>query len=185
MEYQNEATDIDDAKDIFLLAKDRLLDVNDWGLLLRNSDLNINLTDSKGRKAHRDARVADKVQISTLQNGTSSDMWTEISRIQYDYFPDIDCETISMLLSVTSSPSGNGVEYYNKNKEAMETILIKRSGQTVIAHCNAGNELPEITDTDPDAHINNAIDRHPVLNIPKEELQQLLQNLISADLYTV
>ena len=65
MEYHIKAIDIDDAKDAFLLAKDRLLDVSDWNTLSGNTEYKIALTNNKGQKVHRDARVFDKLQIST------------------------------------------------------------------------------------------------------------------------
>ncbi len=37
MEVSVTAADIDDARDLFLLAKDRLLDVNDWNYSLKGN----------------------------------------------------------------------------------------------------------------------------------------------------
>ncbi|MCB0699547.1 MAG: hypothetical protein H6551_13225 [Chitinophagales bacterium] len=183
MEYHIKAIDIDDAKDVFLLAKDRLLDVSDWNTLSGNTEYKIALTNNKGQKVHRDARVFDKLQISTSNSsGISSDMWVQISQIQYDYFPDIDNECISMLLEMTFSPSGNGIDITEHT--AVETILIKRNKEEVTAHCNGGNELPNIDDEVPDVHINTDAELHPVLSIPNVQLQNLLRGLISVDEYT-
>lgn len=177
MEHSFEVKDFEDARDLFLLAKDRLLDVNDWNSLFQSKDYQIALTNEKGEKLHRDARVDDLVLIQATNNtGNSSDMWVRISKIQYDFFPDIRSESISMLLETSYSPSGNGVEQMN-NK--IETLLIKRENSTLTAHCNAGDELPDIDDETPNEHLDNTIDLHPVLSIPKEQLRQLLSGLIS------
>lgn len=183
MDCQLRATDIDDAKDIFLLAKDRLLDINDWKMLLKNTDYDICLTSVNGKKVHRDARVGDKVRISTTNKGISADMWTQISQIQYDYFPDIDSETISILFHVAFSPSGNGIDYFRNSADSNETIIIKREKDTLTVHCNTGCEIPQIEDNTPDAHIINQIELHPVLSIPKPEMAQLLKGFISLDEY--
>lgn len=176
MEVSTTAADIDDARDLFLLAKDRLLDVNDWNYSLKGN-FRITLTNARGQKLQRGARVADMICISAGNGaGIGSEMWIRISRIQYDFFPDIRSESISMLLETAHSPSGNGTGIEDSQQE---TILIKREGPTLTAHCNAGNELPEAEDEDPNAHLNRDIELHPVLSIPQSSLQQLLQDWIA------
>ncbi len=128
MEYSINIPDFDDAREMFLLAKDRLLDVNDWNSLFAGNEYNILLTDDKGQKRHRDARVDDLVNISATNNmGNTSDTWVKIKTIQYDFFPDIRSESISLLLEMTYSPSGDGVD--NMNNE-VATILIKRERES-------------------------------------------------------
>lgn len=175
MEVSITTADIDDARDLFLLAKDRLLEVNDWNYSLKGN-FRISLTDAAGRKQQRSARVGDMLCISAGNNeGIGSEMWIYIRRIQYDFFPDIRSESISMLLETAQSPSGNGT---GEDNIRQETILIKREGPTLTAHCNAGNELPEEDDDNPNAHLNRDIELHPVLSIPQHSLQQLLSDLI-------
>lgn len=186
MEYSLSLRDIDEANDIFLLAKDRLLDVNDWNTLFEGNDYNILLTDAKGNKLHRNARVNDKIQISAVNGrGIKSDMWVQVSQVQYDDFPDINSESISMLLMISFSPSGNGIDLDDEQAEqSMETIIIRRENNNVTAHCNIGNELPEEEDEVPDAHINRNIELHPVLSIPKTHLKQLLRGFVAVESYT-
>lgn len=173
MEVSTTAADIDDARDLFLLAKDRLLDVNDWNYSL-NGHFSIALADADGHKLQRSARVGDMVCISAGNGaGIASEMWIRISKIQYDFFPDVRSECIAMLLETTQSPSGRGTDSI-----VQETILIKREGPTLTAHCNAGNELPAEDDDDPNAHLNPDIDLHPVLSIPHCSLRQLLSGFI-------
>ncbi|MCB0695814.1 MAG: hypothetical protein KDC07_00535 [Chitinophagaceae bacterium] len=177
MEYSIKMNDIDDARDMFLLAKDRLLDINDWDCLFAGSEYSITLTNSKGAKLHRDARVNDLVNIAAANNmGNSSEMWIRIKAIQYDFFPDVRSESISILFCLSFSPSGNGVETASA---AEETIIIKREYDTIIAHCNTGNELPDPYADIPNELANNDIELHPVLSIPQTHLQQLLQGFIA------
>ncbi|HYD21769.1 MAG TPA: hypothetical protein VEB40_09865 [Flavipsychrobacter sp.] len=174
MEVSVTLADIEDARDLFLLAKDRLLDVNDWGHLFPGS-YNISLTDRKGRPLHRSAHVDDMIYIA-VDNG--SGMWISIRTIQYDLFPDIESELISMLLQPAHSPSGLSTGAYPMREE---TILIKRESTTLTAHCNAGNELPESRDRNPNAHLNTDFDLHPALNILQADLQGLLKGLITVN----
>lgn len=177
MEYSITLHDIDDARDMFLLAKDRLLDVNDWNNLYKSNDYSFLLTKPNGSKLHRDARIDDRIKISaTNNNGNSSDMWVRIDKIQYDFFPDVNSESISMLLEMSYSPSGDGVDTPNR---PVESIVLKREHNSLTAHCNIGNELPALEDKTPNEQINTKTDLHPILSIPNEQLEQLLQGLIA------
>lgn len=179
MEHSINIPDIDDARDMFLLAKDRLLDINDWNTFFTNGSFNIELKSNKGEKLHRDARTDDMVHIAATNNtGISTESWAKVKQIQYDFFPDIRSESISLLLTTSNSPSGNGIE---SEHVAYETILIKREQNIITVHCNAGNELPMLEDEYPDEHINSLTDLHPVISIPTESLSQLLYNIISPD----
>lgn len=175
MEVSITAADIDDARDLFLLAKDRLLDVNDWNYSLKGN-YRLTLTDAAGHKLQRSSHVDDMLCIQAGNDpGIRSEMWIRISKIQYDFFPDISSESISMLLETAHSPSGNGTGSDNIQQE---TILIKREGPTLTAHCNAGNELPGEDDDNPNAHLNRDAELHPVLSIPQHSLHQLLMDLL-------
>lgn len=174
MEVSTTVAEIDDARDLFLLAKVRLLDVNDWHHLFPGN-YNIALTDRRGGPLRRSARVGDMIRISSRNlTGNDSEMWIGIEKIQYDFFPDILSESISMLLQTAYSPSGNGT---GEQKE--ETIIIKREGTTLTAHCNAGNELPATDDENPNAHLNRDTELHPVLSIPQGDLRELLAGLVA------
>lgn len=174
MEQTINAIDIDDAKDIFLLAKDRLLDINDWKTLLGSTPYDVQLTNEKNNKVHRDARINDKVTINHFEQQQPS-ISAVISNIQYDYFPDMDSECISLLLNKDEDLKPN--EHYRSTTS--ETVLIRRTGQHLTAHLNIGNELPDINDILPFEHINPIVDLHPVLNLPKSQLETLLKAFIS------
>lgn len=177
MEFNIKIPDFDDAREMFLLAKDRLLDINDWNSLISDTNYNITLTDKSGQKRQRNAKVGDLINISAKNSkGNTSEMWVLLTAIQYDFFPDIRSESISLLLEMTFSPSGAGVQ---PTPESVETILIKREGYIITAHCNAGNELPDVDAETPGDRINTDIDLHPVLSIPKAQLQQLLQGFLA------
>lgn len=161
MEFYTDLQHTDDATDLFLLAKERLLDVNDWKSLTDGNLYDIALTDAKGRKQNRNAHVGDMIKITGAHA-----IWIEISGIQYDYFPDIDSESISMLLRSVGSFS------------QLETILIKRDRNMLMVHCNGGNELPTYRSSSPTDRINTLYDMHPVLQLHGQYLQQFLEGMI-------
>lgn len=176
MEVSVRMADIEDARDLFLLAKDRLLDVNDWGQHCPGTK-EVSLTDRKGHRLHRSAHVDDLARLSfEYEPGSPTMIWLHIKAIQYDLFPDIQSESISMLLQ-SAAPPGTTAEPDDSLPE--ETILIKREGEVITAHCNAGNELPDTEDEHPDAHLNRQLELHPVLNIPPSALEAFLLALVS------
>lgn len=164
MDFMQQFSDRDDAREFFIIAKERLLDVNDWHNMVPGHTLHFSLTNQSGQKQHRDMRVGDTISITT---GEGSDISIRVETIQYDFFPDIRSESISILLSTT------------QGQAKQETIMIKRESATVSIHCNKGNELPHPEDERPDEHLAEGPELHPVLNISNNALSELVQNMIA------
>ncbi len=107
MEYSINTHSTDDAEDLFIVAKERLLDINDW-----REGHTYTLTDGHKRKAHRNAHSGDFIKINT-------DTWVYINKIQYDDYPDIAGESITMFMSTES------------DTESMHTVAINRVGKVL------------------------------------------------------
>lgn len=108
MEYSINTNSVEDAEDLFILAKERLLDISDW----RDGQSYI-LTDGHKQKAHRNAHSGDFIKI----DGTEE--WIVINKIQYDDYPDINGETITLFMST------------NSDTESMHTVAINRVGKVL------------------------------------------------------
>lgn len=89
MEYNIITKDIEDAEDLFLLAKERLLDINEWQKL---TDEAFALTDKHGQKLHRNAHRGDHIITANKQE-------LVVGHIIYDDFPDVLGESITLVLS--------------------------------------------------------------------------------------
>lgn len=109
MEYSVSTRSLEDAEDLFIVAKERLLDINDW-----QNEQNYTLTDSHKHKLHRNAHTGDFVKINSFPEGLLI-----INKIQYDDYPDIAGESITMFMSTANDP------------ESMHTIAISRVGKIV------------------------------------------------------
>ncbi len=107
MEYSINTHSTDDAEDLFIVAKERLLDVSDW-----RDGYTYTLTDGHKRKAHRNAHSGDFIK-------TDNDTWVYINKIQYDDYPDIGGESITMFMNTES------------DTESMHTIAINRVGKVL------------------------------------------------------
>ena len=113
---------IEDAEDLFILAKDRLLDVNDWN----EGNGNYTLTDSHKHKLHRNAHTGDFIKAGEEQ-------WLVINKIQYDDYPDVNGESITLFLS------------YTNDTESMHTVAVNRVGKVLTIQ---GYNLDFATDAD-------------------------------------
>lgn len=133
MEYSINTHAIEDAEDLFVLAKDRLLDINDW-----QAKNNYTLTDSHKHKVHRNVHTGDFIRIDS-----NPEEWLIVNKIQYDDYPDIAGESITLFLSTIS------------DAESMHTVAINRVGKVLtvqgynLSFCNdAGNFLKSLIATD-------------------------------------
>lgn len=109
MEYTVSTNNIEDAEDLFIVAKERLLDINDW-----HSGNRFILTDSHQHKVQRNAHKGDFI----TKSGTPTERYI-INKIQYDDYPDINGESITMFMA-----DANDVE-------SMESVAINRTGKLV------------------------------------------------------
>lgn len=114
MEYSISTHSLEDAEDLFVVAKERLLDINDW-----QNEHSSALIDNHKNKIHRNAHTGDFIKINSLP-----EKLLIINKIQYDDYPDISGESITMFLSTVNDP------------ESMHTIAINRVGKilTVQGH---------------------------------------------------
>jgi hypothetical protein len=114
MEYTISTNNIEDAEDLFIVAKERLLDINDW-----HSDYGFILTDSNQHKVQRNAHKGDFITKSSLPNEKYI-----INKIQYDDYPDIAGESITIFMADVN------------DVETMQSVSINRVGKllTVLGH---------------------------------------------------
>lgn len=160
MKYQVKLNSIEDADEYFLVAKDRLLDVNEWNDILANNKSIFALTDTHGQKLHRDAHTGDMIRASIFDNNQSKDRWLHIDKIQYDNFPDINSEEISMNLKLTYSPSGNGIDLSKYSEDEQQfTVVINRTQSLVGIK-------------------NTPINKNALFDIPVANINRLLEGII-------
>ena len=123
------AESVDDAADLFVDAKDRLLAVTDWAEFGALESVHFRLADSHGHVVRRHARRGDHILIATQPDGglpvTEFDSYT-IEALEYDDYPDENRETFAIRLR-PSATDGEAAP----NDTA--TIVIGRSGLSLSA----------------------------------------------------
>ncbi len=146
----------EDADSLFLIAKDRLLDVNEWGNIL---SFNTTLTDTHGQKVHRDAHMGDLVKAE-VSDGL---FWAHIDNILYDKYPDDNAEELSINLVNTVPPSG--ADKLSESVKLTGKLSIRRVKSVVTA-------------------IYDNIEYNGDI-MPREKMEHLLSSFIAIDEYEV
>lgn len=109
----------DDAEDLFVDIKDRLLNVTHWGKYAGLEEVSFGLADSSGHKVKRHARRGDHVLLTTANTAHSQYDWLTIEALEYDDYPDTSMETFAMRLRPSTQP-GQG----DSNKKSADTTTI-------------------------------------------------------------
>lgn len=173
---------VDDADDLFVLAKERLLDINNWHKLSGGLSAEFILTDNHGKEAHRPAHTGDyiKIKIPGPGNETGDGYdWVHIEKILYDDYPDANGEAMSMQVRPAPSPLHKEETAHFFKEDATSTFNIERHGRIVLVHYHGRNEVPN---TDAGGVINAArnvaVAIGGIMGLSDMQWQKLIKGLI-------
>jgi hypothetical protein len=127
--------DVDDATDAFVDAKERLMDVNNWGKYSHLHNISFLLKDSHGKHIGRHARKGDHISVDIA--GSTLPDWVAIEAIEYDDYPDMDAETFGMRVHACTDPAGRPVG--DAASMASGTFVIERRGKQLMATYHSRN----------------------------------------------
>lgn len=134
------ALTVEDAEDMFVEAKDKMLDINNWKK--ENSFFSsFILTDSHGKEVHRHAHAGDFIRIANAA-GASLYNWIHVDAIEYDDYPDINTETIALRIHPSKEPRiKDEEEAYLINSAVSSTIVIERLDRRLTSLYHGRNEI--------------------------------------------
>lgn len=124
---------IEEAEDIFVDAKNRLLDVTHWARYAGLADVRFALADGHKHAVIRKARRADHILIDGRSSGqphSEYDAFT-IDALEYDDYPDTSLETFAIRMH----PS----ERETSDTGDTATIIIERKGMNISATYHGRN----------------------------------------------
>lgn len=175
----------EEADDLFLTAKDRLLDVRHWQDLAGAAGASFALTDASGHEVHRPAHTGDYIRIRIPgpghAGGDATDDWVHIELIRYDDFPDENRESIGMRVRPSRMPGSNEeAPAHFFSEEASSTLIVERIGSTVMAHYHGRNEVPNTgTDNLADKARNTLVAPGALAGFSDLQWKALLEGLIA------
>ncbi|MGN6567312.1 MAG: hypothetical protein ACTHJ0_05135 [Flavipsychrobacter sp.] len=130
------ALTVEDAEDMFVEAKNKMLDINNWKK--ENSYFkDFVLKDAHGKEVHRPARKGDFIHIANA----AGDSWVHVDAIEYDDYPDINTEAIALRVHPCSAPDLHvNEEPYLINNAVSSTMVIERLDRRLTALYHGRNE---------------------------------------------
>lgn len=180
------AEDEEDAEDMFLIAKDRLLDINNWKEHSTKPSAVFQLTDSHGKEVSRKAHMGDYLKIDIPGPGPKTGDgydWVKIEELVYDDYPDEHIESIGMRVRPVASPvspSEDTAHFFDEN--ATSTFIIERRNKKLIAAYHGRNEVTNNeTETTVDNIRNTVVGLHAKLGFSDAQWDGLISGFIKFD----
>ncbi len=123
--YRFVADMIEEAEDLFVDAKDRLLEVSDWAKFGGINAIHFRLADGSGHAVRRHARRGDHILISQTKDAGGQlteafDSFT-IDALEYDDYPDDNLETFAIRMHATGREDAD-----DEGVKGTSTIVVAR-----------------------------------------------------------
>ncbi|HRO43397.1 MAG TPA: hypothetical protein PL009_11230 [Flavipsychrobacter sp.] len=140
---------LEEAQDMFVTAKDRLLNVNQWHEVSETIKSQFQIVDHQAHSINRKAHKGDFIKINIPAPGTDTGEgadWVKVDAIEYDDYPDENREVIAMRLRPASNPSNadESVAHFFTD-HATSSFVIERHQKKIIARYFGRNEKPNTT----------------------------------------
>jgi hypothetical protein len=136
----------EEAIQLFLEAKDRLLNINKWNTYAGMASANFQLTDPQGNEVDREPELGDLIRIDIPGPGSSAGGgydWVCIEAYLETIDAARDDDTFGFRVRPTRNPdSSDPAPAHFYNKETTSTFLIQRAGNKVTAAEKGRNEVP-------------------------------------------
>lgn len=155
------AIDEDAARKLFVIARNRLYDVNRWHELCGPASATFFLTDADGKRLNRTAEKGDYFQIDLPAPGTTEGKgydWVNIETIEDKSDSTGPYESAAIRVRPAASPKDKGENITHFfNGEATSTFLVERKGKEVTAAVFGRNEQPNTSTSNIVDKVRNAV----------------------------
>jgi hypothetical protein len=154
------ALDENDARKLFDIARNRLVDINHWHTF--SNPAHFQLTDNRGRELNRTAEKGDFFKINIHAPGPVEGKgydWVYIEAIDDQSNPNGHTEHVAIRVRPASSPeikSDENVAHFF-SEESTSSFVVKREGTTVTAAVYGRNETPNTETTNIVDKVRNAV----------------------------
>jgi hypothetical protein len=183
IEHTVTTADENDARKLFMIARNRLMDVNHWDRYSGSVTSKFRLTDPQGHEIDRTAEKDDYFRIDLPAPGSAEGKgydWVRIETI--DDNPDPDGPNESIAIRVRPSPNplekGENVAHFFKDS-ATSSFVLERNGKQVTAAVYGRNELPNTETSNVIDKVRNAVvGATAIAGLANVQWKNLLKGLI-------
>jgi hypothetical protein len=175
--------DDNDAKKLFMIARNRLVDVNHWGEYSGPASATFRLTDPQGNELNRTVEKGDLFKIALPAPGPAEGKgydWVKVEEIEETGNPNGQKEVIAIRVRPTPSPltAGNETAHFF-NEKATSSFVIEREGNRVTAAVFGRNEVPNTETANLIDKVRNAIvGSTAILGFSNVQWKSLIKGLV-------
>ena len=149
IEHSVTSSNAETAKDLYRIAKQRLLLVNNWNELCGENSAYFTLTDELGDEVVRPAQLGDhiKIRINAPVNETGDGFdWVQVEAIEDKNSEIEDTDIISMRVRPVDNPKDPKKEEtaHFFDEAATSTFTVRRDKELVVASVHGRNETPNM-----------------------------------------
>jgi hypothetical protein len=161
IETKENLKSIEEAKELFTVARTRLLDVNQWDKICGKLSAVFKLTDNKGNEIQGNPEVGNYFKIDIPGPGTASGHgydWVRVEAIEEKQDEQNNEESILIRVRPADNPStnDNNIAHFFSDK-ATSNFVVSRKENSVTAAVYGRNEVPNTSTNKPLDKTRNAI----------------------------
>lgn len=180
------AADENEARKLFIIARNRLVDVNHWKNFSGPASATFRLTDQSGNEVMRNVENGDLLKIDLPAPGPAEGKgydWVKVEAVEESADPNGEKESIAIRVRPTPSPltKGNETAHFFNDK-ATSSFIIERNGKHVTAAVYGRNEVPNTETNNIIDKVRNAIvGSTAILGFSNVQWKSLIKGLIETD----
>jgi hypothetical protein len=173
----------EDARKLFMIARNRLMDVNHWEEYSKPVTATFALTDVNGKEQMRTAEKGDYFKIDLPGPGSAEGKgydWVKIEAIEEQGHPDRDMERIVIRVRPAPAP-GNDRENIAHffDERATSSFVVERNGSEVRAAVFGRNEVPNVGTSNVIDKVRNAmVGTGAILGLANVQWKNLVKGLV-------
>ncbi len=187
IEHTVTTVDDNDARKLFAIARNRLMDVNHWHDYSGGGiSATFKLSDPKGKPLERTAEQNDLFKIDLPAPGPAEGRgfdWVRIEAIEEHIDPNGPQESIAIRVRPTSSPEtqGENVAHFFKD-QATSSFVLERDGRNVTAAVYGRNEVPNTETPNVVDKVRNAVvGTTAIFGFSNVQWNKLVKGLLDSD----
>jgi hypothetical protein len=173
-----------EAKDFYLIARERLLDINHWQDIAGKATASFQVTDRNGKALTREVQKGDHLKIDIPGPGSSSGEgydWVKVEAVENNNTADSQWTAIRVRPATNPLNDNKDVAHFFSD-ETTSTFIVWQEGMKVTAAVYGRNEKPN-TDTQAsiDTIRNSAIAAGAISGFSKVQWKSLVNGLVAKE----
>jgi hypothetical protein len=161
IEHTVTAVDENDARKLFMIGRNRLMDINNWREYAKPVSATFKLTDPTGKEVDRTAEKGDLFKIDLPAPGSTEGKgydWVRIEAIEDKSNGNGNDEFVAMRVRPVPNPENKGenVAHFFKDTST-SSFVVERQGTQVTAAVYGRNEIPNTETSNVIDKVRNAV----------------------------